>query len=233
MASTTTDANTPKTGAVKKWDGNAERDLCLAMMLGGTESDKFRPDWNSTHKMMNDLGYNFTKDAINQRWSKTILKEFKSRHPDADLASPAPPTKMTPTKRKKAAAAAAAAATSDEAASDSGAVEENDIVAAAAAATPPATPKGRKRAPAKPKATGPPKPRGRKPKSAATVKGEEEEDDEPTPAKAAVEKPATAKKGPVTNVKSEDAEEGREDQPSPSKKARVEPQEDTEMTDDV
>ncbi|KAM3457983.1 hypothetical protein MY3296_000633 [Beauveria thailandica] len=233
MASTTTDANTPKTGAVKRWDGNAERDLCLAMILGGTESDKFRPDWNTTHRMMNALGYDFTKDAMSQRWSKTILKEFKSRHSDADVALPASPTKMTPTKRKKAAAAAGAGAatTSDEAASDSGAVEETVV---AAAATPPATPKGRKRAPAKPKATGPPKPRGRKPKSAATVKGEEEEDDEPTtPAKAAVEKPATAKKGPVTNVKSKDAEEGQEDQPSPSKKAKVEPQEDTEMTDDV
>ncbi|KAM3529258.1 hypothetical protein MY4038_005507 [Beauveria bassiana] len=233
MASTTTDANTPKTGAVKRWDGNAERDLCLAIIMGGsTDGDKFRPDWNTTHSAMTALGYDFTKDAMSQRWSKTIMKEFKSRHSDADLASPASsPTKMTPTKRKKAAAAAAAAATttSDEAASDSGAVEETVV----AAATPPATPKGRKRAPAKPKATGPPKSRGRKPKSATTVKSEEEEDGEPTPAKAAVEKPATAKKGPVTNAKSEDAEKAPEDQPSPSKKAKVEPQEDTEMTDDV
>ncbi len=65
MASTKNDADTPKTGAVKKWSGDAERDLCLAMLIGnGGEGDKVRTDWTTTHNVMTALGYDFTKDAM-------------------------------------------------------------------------------------------------------------------------------------------------------------------------
>ncbi|OAQ99878.1 hypothetical protein LLEC1_03658, partial [Akanthomyces lecanii] len=111
MASTKNDADTPKTSAVKKWTPDAERDLCLAMLMsnGGVS-----PDWNATHGMMTAMGYEFTKDAMNQRWSKTLMKDFKARHKDIDFASP----KKTPAKRKKAAETVVAAAAEAEAAID-------------------------------------------------------------------------------------------------------------------
>lgn len=65
MASTKADADAPKVGAVKKWDGNAERDLCLAIAMGGAaEGDKLKVDWAVTHGVMTSLGYEFTKDAM-------------------------------------------------------------------------------------------------------------------------------------------------------------------------
>ncbi|OAA70448.1 hypothetical protein ISF_02422 [Cordyceps fumosorosea ARSEF 2679] len=208
MATTKTDAETPKAGGPKKWDGNAERDLCLAVLMATGESAK---DWNNIHRVMTALGYDFTKDAMNQRWSKTIWKEFKSRHPDELFGSLSP--KKTPNKRKKAADAAPAA---DEAAAPAG-DEASPVVTPVS--TPPDTPtpatKRSKRTPAKPKATGttPAKPRGRKPKSVAVVKSEDDDDEQ------------------LANAKTEDAEQ---DQLSPTKKPKVEPEEeDTEMADEV
>lgn len=72
MASTKNDADTPKTSAVKKWNGDVERDLCLAMLIGnGGEGDKGRNDWNMTHSVMTSLGYDFTKDAM---WYVCVLR---------------------------------------------------------------------------------------------------------------------------------------------------------------
>lgn len=65
MANTKNDADTPKTSAVKKWSPDAERDLCLSMLMSsGGEIGKVAPDWNSTHSFMVAMGYEFTKDAM-------------------------------------------------------------------------------------------------------------------------------------------------------------------------
>ncbi|KAJ6780563.1 hypothetical protein PWT90_10038 [Aphanocladium album] len=71
MANTKSDAETPKAGGVKKWDGIAERDLSLAIIMGNSgDTDKVRIDWNKTHSLMISLGYDFTKDAM---WYVQIL----------------------------------------------------------------------------------------------------------------------------------------------------------------
>ncbi|TQW09198.1 hypothetical protein IF2G_03629 [Cordyceps javanica] len=62
MASTKNDAEAPKGGAAKKWDGNAERDLCVAMLMGNSpDGEKIRASWAAVHGIMNSLGYDFTK----------------------------------------------------------------------------------------------------------------------------------------------------------------------------
>lgn len=51
-------------GGDKKWDISAERDLCLAIILGNAETEKPRHNWPRVHSFMGELGYDFTKDAI-------------------------------------------------------------------------------------------------------------------------------------------------------------------------
>ncbi|KAI5466911.1 hypothetical protein BGZ63DRAFT_430327 [Mariannaea sp. PMI_226] len=91
-------------GADKKWDSNAERDLCLAIIMGNQESEKARHNWPRVHTLMTNLGHSFTKDAISQHFTKTIMREFKARHSGADCAVTASPTsaskkRATPRKR--------------------------------------------------------------------------------------------------------------------------------------
>lgn len=64
MASTKPDTDAPKANGTKKWDNNAERDLCLCIIMGNSEGDKPRTDWSTTHTMMTALGYDFSKDAM-------------------------------------------------------------------------------------------------------------------------------------------------------------------------
>jgi hypothetical protein len=48
----------------KKWDVAAERDLCMAMIVGNQNSERIKYNWPAVHAFMTTLGYNFTKDAI-------------------------------------------------------------------------------------------------------------------------------------------------------------------------
>ncbi|KAM0247367.1 hypothetical protein ACHAQJ_009875 [Trichoderma viride] len=64
----------------KKWDDSAERDLCVALILGNQETGKSRLNWPRTAEIMDGLGYSFTKDAMSQHFTKTIMKEFNARH---------------------------------------------------------------------------------------------------------------------------------------------------------
>lgn len=50
--------------AEKKWDANAERDLCVAVIMGAQDGDRMRYNWPKVHSAMEALGYSFTKDAI-------------------------------------------------------------------------------------------------------------------------------------------------------------------------
>jgi hypothetical protein len=104
--------------AEKKWDANAERDLCVAIIMGSADGDRLRYNWPKVHSSMETLGYSFTKDAISyvpicplpyadtdhqirQHFSKSIMRDFKGRHCDiSSNNSPAPtPKKATPRKR--------------------------------------------------------------------------------------------------------------------------------------
>lgn len=95
----------------KKWDANAERDLCVALVLGAQDSDRMRYNWPNVHGIMEKLGYKFSKDAISyvffsflnisklkipiyhrQHFTKVMVRDFKARHGDIP---------MTPSSSKK------------------------------------------------------------------------------------------------------------------------------------
>ncbi|KAL7944414.1 hypothetical protein V8C42DRAFT_88319 [Trichoderma barbatum] len=78
----------------KKWDDRAERDLCIAIIQGNQESAKNRYNWPRIEVMMTKLGHTFTKDAMSQHFSKTILKEFRARCPE-DETTETPPASAT------------------------------------------------------------------------------------------------------------------------------------------
>ncbi|KAH0494337.1 hypothetical protein TgHK011_000959 [Trichoderma gracile] len=87
----------------KKWTDAAERDLCVAIIYGNPG----RYDWPRITTIMEGLGYTFTKDAMSQHLSKTILKDFKARCSDevvaaAEATPPASATKPKATPRKAA-----------------------------------------------------------------------------------------------------------------------------------
>ncbi|KAM5351968.1 hypothetical protein ACJ41O_004691 [Fusarium nematophilum] len=89
--------------AEKKWDANAERDLCVAVIMGAQDGDRIRYNWPKVHGAMETLGYSFTKDAISQHFSKTIMRDFKARHGEFSSSSnsPAPSTKKASATRKR------------------------------------------------------------------------------------------------------------------------------------
>ncbi|KAF4987319.1 hypothetical protein FGRMN_10444 [Fusarium graminum] len=85
----------------KKWDSNAERDLCVAIITGAADGERMRYNWPKVHNSMEALGYSFTKDAISQHFSKSIMRDFKTRHgavPSSD--SPTPTPKKTTTRKR-------------------------------------------------------------------------------------------------------------------------------------
>ena len=46
----------------KKWDAAAERDLCVAIIMGNQEG-RTNYNWPKVHAFLTKLGYKFTKDA--------------------------------------------------------------------------------------------------------------------------------------------------------------------------
>ncbi|CAM1503900.1 Fc.00g014910.m01.CDS01 [Cosmosporella sp. VM-42] len=96
-------------GGDKKWDISAERDLCVAIILGNAENERVRHNWPKIYSFMSQLGYGFTKDAISQHFTKVIMKDFKGRHGTTGttpvgtpVKNTSTPRKRTPSKRKKA-----------------------------------------------------------------------------------------------------------------------------------
>ncbi|KAL4723296.1 hypothetical protein ACLX1H_009786 [Fusarium chlamydosporum] len=87
----------------KKWDANAERDLCVAIIMGAQDGERMRYNWPKVHSSMEALGYSFTKEAISQHFSKSIMRDFKGRHGEVSVHSPgqtsSPAPKKTPRKR--------------------------------------------------------------------------------------------------------------------------------------
>ncbi|GAB0135001.1 hypothetical protein EsDP_00003353 [Epichloe bromicola] len=62
----------------KKWDTAAELDLCMAVIITGGSSPSYK--WPEIHAVMCQLGHTFTKDAVSQHFTKTILRGFRARH---------------------------------------------------------------------------------------------------------------------------------------------------------
>ncbi|KAJ3516385.1 hypothetical protein NM208_g14851 [Fusarium decemcellulare] len=73
--------------------------------MGAQEGERMRYNWPKVHSAMDALGYSFTKDAISQHFSKSIMRDFKNRHGDSSNGdSPAPtPGKATGTRKRAAA----------------------------------------------------------------------------------------------------------------------------------
>ncbi|KAG7417590.1 hypothetical protein ACKAV7_002517 [Fusarium commune] len=85
----------------KKWDANAERDLCVAVIMGAQDGERMRFNWPKVHASMAALGYSFTKDAISQHFSKSIMRDFKGRHGDPSTSTPTATPKKAATRRKR------------------------------------------------------------------------------------------------------------------------------------
>ncbi|CCT67287.1 uncharacterized protein FFB20_13649 [Fusarium fujikuroi] len=85
----------------KKWDANAERDLCVAVIMGAQDGERMRFNWPKVHASMAALGYSFTKDAISQHFSKSIMRDFKGRHGDPANSTPTATPKKATTRRKR------------------------------------------------------------------------------------------------------------------------------------
>ncbi|KAG9501272.1 hypothetical protein J7337_006956 [Fusarium musae] len=86
----------------KKWDANAERDLCVAVIMGAQDGERMRFNWPKVHASMAALGYSFTKDAISQHFSKSIMRDFKGRHGDPANSTPTATPKKAAVRRKRA-----------------------------------------------------------------------------------------------------------------------------------
>ncbi|KAG6018528.1 hypothetical protein E4U41_003804 [Claviceps citrina] len=85
----------------KKWEVAAELDLCMAVILTGGSTTSYK--WPEIHAIMCQLGYDFTKDAISQHFTKSILRGFKARHGfGAGRLSDAMSSPNSPTGKRKA-----------------------------------------------------------------------------------------------------------------------------------
>ncbi|KAL7937482.1 hypothetical protein V8C35DRAFT_331231 [Trichoderma chlorosporum] len=87
--------------AEKKWDDTAERDLCVAMIQASQDGTKVRYNWPKVEDIMNGLGYSFTRDAMSQHYTKTIMKEFNARNPKDESADTPPPSATKPKTPRK------------------------------------------------------------------------------------------------------------------------------------
>ncbi|EHK24471.1 uncharacterized protein TRIVIDRAFT_219926 [Trichoderma virens Gv29-8] len=85
----------------KKWDDAAERDLCVAIIQGNQEGTKVRYNWPRVEEIMTSLGHSFTRDAMSQHFSKTIMKEFHARHPKDDTTETPPASATKPKTPRK------------------------------------------------------------------------------------------------------------------------------------
>ncbi|KAH0525329.1 hypothetical protein TsFJ059_007713 [Trichoderma semiorbis] len=87
----------------KKWDDAAERDLCVAIIQANQDGAKKTYNWPRVEEIMIRLGHTFTKDAMSQHFSKTILKDFRARHPEGDTTATPPASATKPKTPRKSA----------------------------------------------------------------------------------------------------------------------------------
>ncbi|KAL0940993.1 uncharacterized protein CTRU02_203756 [Colletotrichum truncatum] len=101
--------------APNTWTEQAERDLIMALFFNNANNGPLpKLDYAKAHQIMTVLGYSFTKDALNQRWNKVILKGIRERlNTIATGNSTGPATaSASPASRKRAAPASSGKKTS-------------------------------------------------------------------------------------------------------------------------
>ncbi|PSR83131.1 hypothetical protein BD289DRAFT_453983 [Coniella lustricola] len=90
-------------------DDTAIKDLTFAVLMSANNGQiTVNANWDKVTETMIAWGYGFSKGAMNQQWTKKILKEFRERHPDtlkrAATANGGGSTTSTPNKRTSAGA---------------------------------------------------------------------------------------------------------------------------------
>ncbi|GKT46951.1 uncharacterized protein ColSpa_07132 [Colletotrichum spaethianum] len=65
--------------APNTWTDQAEKDLIWAFIKASNGGKMPKADWNLVLEMMTAMGYSFTINALSQRWSKTIVKNYGQR----------------------------------------------------------------------------------------------------------------------------------------------------------
>ncbi|KAF3765959.1 hypothetical protein M406DRAFT_351250 [Cryphonectria parasitica EP155] len=77
--------------APAKWTDAAIKDLTFAILMSTNSGGiNVNANWDKVTETMNAWGYNFTKSAMSQHWTKRVLKEFRERHPDTGSAQNTP-----------------------------------------------------------------------------------------------------------------------------------------------
>ncbi|KUI73839.1 hypothetical protein VM1G_09262 [Cytospora mali] len=70
--------------ANSKWNDSSVKDLTFAVLMSANDgSVNVKANWDKVELFMKAWGYDFTKGAMSQQWTKKVLKEFRQRHPDA------------------------------------------------------------------------------------------------------------------------------------------------------
>ncbi|ROW06422.1 hypothetical protein VMCG_04429 [Cytospora schulzeri] len=66
-----------------KWNDTSVKDLTFAVIMSSNDGNvNIKANWDRVEQLMQNWGYDFTKGAMSQQWTKKILKEFRQRHPD-------------------------------------------------------------------------------------------------------------------------------------------------------
>ncbi|KAI0134549.1 hypothetical protein BJ170DRAFT_204668 [Xylariales sp. AK1849] len=65
-----------------KWNAETDLELVFAILTHNLKPNETpRIDWAKVQQMMQGWGHKSSKDAISQRWTKTVLKSFRASHP--------------------------------------------------------------------------------------------------------------------------------------------------------
>ncbi|KAK6069067.1 hypothetical protein SCUP234_10857 [Seiridium cupressi] len=103
-------ASTRHSANMGKWDDKSDRDLIFAILLTVKGDGPLKVSWELIKQQMDSWGHDFSKDAMNQRWSKTIFKEFKnSKNGETGTAQADKAAKVTVARKRKAPKAKTAA----------------------------------------------------------------------------------------------------------------------------
>ncbi|KAK2066018.1 hypothetical protein LY76DRAFT_640409 [Colletotrichum caudatum] len=81
------------------WTDVAEKDLIWTFIKVSNGGKMPKGEWNVVHQEMTRMGYNFSMNAINQHWSKTIVKNYGKHGGGNSALASAPSTPSTSRKR--------------------------------------------------------------------------------------------------------------------------------------
>ncbi|KAI1335424.1 hypothetical protein F5Y15DRAFT_428279 [Xylariaceae sp. FL0016] len=88
-----------------EWSDNAERDLLVSMLIRSDEAaPKPESGWDAVEQRMIALGYDTNKGALQQRFSKVIMKKYKTPRTALPGVAPAAASgsgASTPVKKSK------------------------------------------------------------------------------------------------------------------------------------